>query len=196
MMPLSFPKHLKSVAVVVGVMAGSTALAYALWSQPLRDAEVALAAGNRDAALAGYARAEERFRRFPLAQRVLPREYALSISNQLALLYQSENHDAVLAKAEEAPPRAAPRFWAGSALFALASAEAKADVRVVLLSRAQAEFKQALEQSPEDWDTKYNYEVTGRLAEALRAKPVDEPDTLMQLVRPQQKQPKVVRKRG
>lgn len=195
-MPLSFLKHLKSVAVVVAVMAGTAALAYALWSKPLLDAEVALAAGNRDAALAAYARAEERFKRFPVAQRVLPRDYALSVSNQLALLYRSGNHDAVIAKAEEAPPRAAPRFWAGSALFALASAEAKSDVRVVLLSRAQAEFKQALEQSPDDWDTKYNYEVTGKLVEALRKKPVDEPDTLMQLVRPQQKQPKAVRKRG
>ena len=195
-MPSSFLKHLKSVAVLVAVMAGSAALAYALWSKPLRDAEVALAAGNRDAALAHYVRAEERFKRFPIAQRLLPREYALSVSNQLALLYRSGDHDAVIAKAEEAPPRATPRFWAGSALFALASAEAKSDVRVVLLSRAQAEFKQALEQSPDDWDTKYNYEVTGKLVAALRKKPEVEPDTLMQLVRPQQKQPKAVRKRG
>lgn len=196
MMPSPFLTHLKSAAVVMALLAGTGALAYALWSKPLLDAEEALAAGHRELALAAYGRAEDRFKRFPVAQRLLPRDYALSVSNQLALLYGSGDHDGVLAKAEAAPPRAAPRFWAGSSLFALASAEARPDVRVVLLSRAQAEFKQALEQSPDDWDTKYNYEVTGRLVEALRKKPVEEPDTLMQLVRPQQKQPKAVRKRG
>lgn len=196
MMPLPLLKHFKSVAVILAVMAGTAALAYALWSKPLLDAEASLAAGNRDGALAAYARAEERFKRFPVAQRVLPRDYALSVTNQLALLYRNGNHDAVIAKAEEAPPGATPRVWAGSALFALASAEARSDARVVLLSRAQAEFRQALEQSPDDWDTKYNYEVTAKLVDALRKKPVVEPDTLMQLVRPQQKQPKAVRKRG
>lgn len=189
-------KQLTTLALVLALLLGSVAVAYAYWSRPLLDAEAALAAADHDAALAAYAAAEARFRRIPLVQQVLPHDYARAVYNQLAVLHQIGDYDGVIAKAENAPAGAMPRFWMGSALFSLASAEEKPEARLVLLSRAEGEFKAALEASPDDWDTKFNYEVTARLAEELRKKPSNEPDSLMQLLRPQQRQPRPVRKRG
>ena len=189
-------KHVAAVSSVLALLIGGAALAYAGWVRPLRDADAALAINDRDRAVAAYARAEGRFRWFPLSQHVLPRDYTRAVYNQLALLYESGDFDAVIAKAETAPVGAAPRFWTGCALFSLASAEKKPEVRLVWLTRAEGEFKQALEAAPDDWDAKYNYEVTARLVEQLRKKPTAEPETLMQLLRPQQKQPRPVRKAG
>jgi len=53
------------------------------------------------------------------------------------------------------------------------------------LTRAQQEFRQALESSPEDWDAKFNYELAGRLAAQLRTAPKREPSTILKLLRPQ-----------
>lgn len=189
-------RQIGSVAVILSLIGGCAALAYAAWLEPLSRADAALAAADPDEAVAAYTEADARFRRVPLLQRVLADDHARAVHNQLALLYESGDYDGVITKSEGAPPGATPRFWAGCALFALASREEKPEVRLVLLSRAEGEFKQALEASPDDWDAKFNYEVTARLVEELRKTPTTEPDTLMHLLRPQQKQPKAVRKRG
>jgi hypothetical protein len=189
-------RRVSGVAAVLALLVGVVALAYRGWAGPLLVADQALAVNDVDAALTAYAQAEGRFRWLPVSQHVLPQDYARVIRNQLALLYEREEYDAVIAKAETAPVGAAPRFWTGCALFSLASAEQKPEARLVWLTRAEGEFKQALEAAPDDWDAKYNYEITARLAEQLRKRDSSEPDTLMQLLRPQQKQPKAVRKSG
>jgi hypothetical protein len=189
-------KHLTITALVLALLGGGLAVAYARWSRPSLDAETALAAGDYDGALAGYAAAEARFRRLPLAQHLLPGDYARAVYNQLALLHEIGDYDGVIAKAETAPVGAMPRFWTGTALFSLASGDARPETRLVWLSRAESEFKAALEAAPDEWDTKFNYEVTALLVEELRKKPSSEPDSLMQLLQSKQKQPRVVRKRG
>jgi hypothetical protein len=189
-------RNLAALTLVLALLIGCTALAYAWWCRPLLAADSALAAGDIDGALAAYARAESRFRRLTVTQYLLADDYARAIHNQLALLHETAQYEAVIAKGENAPLDASPRFWTGCALFSLAAAESKPEVRLVWLSRAESEFKQALEASPDDWDAKYNYEVTSRLVEQLRKQPADEPDTLMQLLRPQQRGPRAVRKRG
>jgi hypothetical protein len=189
-------KGLTGVAAVFALLVGGGALAYAAWSRPLLIGDAALAANDADGALAAYARAEARFRWLPIAQSILPRDYERAVYNQLALLYQNGDYDGVIAMAEAAPAGAAPRFWSGCALFSLAATDAKPEARLVWLTRAEGEFKQALEAAPDDWDAKYNYEITARMVAQLRTKSPDEPETLMQLLRPQQKQLKPVRKSG
>ena len=189
-------KDLTGVAAVFALLVGSGALAYATWSRPLLIGDAALTANDVEGALAAYARAEGRFRWLPIAQHILPRDYERAVYNQLALLYQRGDYDAVIAKGEAAPAGAAPRFWTGCALFSLAATEGKPEARLVWLTRAEGEFKQALEAAPDDWDAKYNYEITARVAAQLRTKPPEEAETLMQLLRPQQKQLKPVRKSG
>jgi hypothetical protein len=147
-------------------------------------------------ALALFATAEARFRRFGLAQQVFSREHARAVYNQLALLFQAGEYDAVLEKAATAPLGAAPRFWSGSALFARAMAKSKPEERLVWLTRAEDEFRQALAAKPDDWDTKYNYELAARLAAELRKEPKKKPDSLMQLLRPQPQQGRPARRVG
>lgn len=162
----------------------------------MADADRALAAGNAQAALAAYSVAENRFGRFLVTRQVFASEYNRAVYNQLALLYAAGDYDAVLEKSAAAPDAAAPRFWSGSALLTRAIAEKKPEARLVLLSRAEEELKQALQAAPADWDTKVNYEIAARLAAQLRRQPSKMADPLMQLLRPQPMQGAPTRKVG
>ena len=46
------------------------------------------------------------------------------------------------------------------------------------------EFRKAIEATPDDWDTKYDFELTSQLAAGLRKQPKMPPRQLMQLLRP------------
>jgi hypothetical protein len=64
------------------------------------------------------------------------------------------------------------------------------------LSRAEDEFRKAIEAAPDDWDTKYDFELTTRLAAELRKQPNTPPKQLMQLLRPPTAGQKAPRKVG
>ena len=68
-----------------------------------------------------------------------------------------------------------------------ARAEKNPEARLGWLSRSEEEFRRAVEAAPDDWDTKFDYELTGRLAAELRKQPKNPPNQLMQLLRPQPK---------
>jgi hypothetical protein len=189
-------RSVTTLALVFAVLLGLGVIAYARLARPLTEAEEALARDEPDRALAAYADAEARIKRFPFFERIFAKDYARATYNQMALLYRQGAYDAVLAKAESSPESASPRFWTGCALFSLAMAEETPEARLVGLSRAEEEFKRALDASPDDWDTKYNYEVTARLAAELRRQPKLEPDTLLQLLRPEPKQSQPTRRTG
>src|SRR5206468_12989245 len=80
-----------------------------------------------------------------------------------------------------------PHCWAGSAFYDTARAEKNPEARLGWLSRSEEEFRRAVEAAPDDWDTKFDYELTGRLAAELRKQPKNPPNQLMQLLRPQPK---------
>ena len=61
------------------------------------------------------------------------------------------------------------------------------DPRLGWLTRAEDEFRRALEAEPADWDTKYDFELVTKLAAELRRQPKTPPNQLMQLLRPQPK---------
>jgi tetratricopeptide (TPR) repeat protein len=184
-MGFSRAKPLTVFVLMVALLAGCGAVAYARWTKPLLDAERALAAGQREAALDAYAAAERRLGRFRLVQYAFAAQYSSSVYNQLALLYDAGKYDAVLEKATTAPPGAAPHFWSGVVLLARAVAEKNPDARLVGLSRAEDALRQALQASPDDWDTKFNYEIAARLAAEMRREPRKKTDTPLQLLRPQ-----------
>src|SRR5439155_27094197 len=77
--------------------------------------------------------------------------------------------------------------WAGCAFFDKARAEENAEARLGWLSRAEEEFRRAVEAAPDDWDTTFNFELTTRLAAELRKQPKTPPNQLMQLLRPEPK---------
>lgn len=184
---------------VGALIAGAALMAYGEWSRPLVDAERAIAIHDSESALRAYAASVARYRERTPMQQVLRDDYARAAQNQLATLYRTGQHEALIETAASAPAEAAPHFWAGCAMFALSLREDGAEGQLQWLTRAQDEFKLALTAEPEDWDTKYNYELSGRLVAALRRppKPGDKP-TAIKLLRPEgpPQQRQAVRKVG
>jgi tetratricopeptide (TPR) repeat protein len=195
-MPFSRFTPIPALLLVLAFVAGCAAVGYAVWAKPLLDADRALAAGQRDAALEQYAAAEKRFGRFRLVQYVFAREHAASIYNQLAILYSAGNYEAVLEKAGMAPAASAPHFWSGLVLLSRAIPETDPDTQLAGLSRAEEELKQALQATPDDWDTKFNFELAARLAAELRRQPKKKIDEPLRLLRPQPTPPRPTRKAG
>jgi tetratricopeptide (TPR) repeat protein len=177
----------KSVAavMVLALIAGGAALVYARWTAPVADGDRALADGRLAQALAAYARAEARFDRVAAARQFFAPDYDRVVANQLWILYRLERYDDAIEKADRAPEGAMPHFWSGCAFFAKGRAEESPEARLGWMSRAEEELRQAVAASPDDWDTKYDFELVTRLAAALRKQPKTPPNQLMQLLRPQ-----------
>ena len=180
-------KSFASGATVLALLVGGAALAYARWTEPVADADRAIADGQLERALAASARAEARFDRLGVAKPLFAADYDRLVGNQLWALYRLERYDDTIEKADRAPEGALPHFWSGCAFFAKARAEEKPEARLGWMSRAEEELRRAVEASPDDWDTKYDFELVTRLAAELRKQPKTPPNQLMQLLRPQPK---------
>jgi tetratricopeptide (TPR) repeat protein len=176
-----------AAATVLALVAGSSALAYARWTRPSADGDAALADGRYEEALASYARAETRFDRLAAAKEFFAADYSHVMANQLWLLYRLQRYDETIDKAQRAPEGALPHFWSGCAFFEKARAEEKSEPRLAWLARAEEELRHAVEAAPDDWDTKFDFEMVMRLAAELRKQPKTPPNQLMQLLRPQPK---------
>jgi tetratricopeptide (TPR) repeat protein len=177
-------KAFGTLVVVLMLACGAGLLGYARWSRVIVEADAALAADRLEEALAAYEQAELRFDRTPAARQLLAREYNRLASNHMWVLYRLGRYDDTIDAAERAPLEAGPHFWSGSAFFQKARTEEKPETRLGWLARAEDEFRKAVEASPDDWDTKFNYELTARLAAALRKNPKAPPSQMMQLLRP------------
>jgi tetratricopeptide (TPR) repeat protein len=176
-----------AAAMVLMLLAGGAALAYARWMRPVADGDAALADGRYEQALASYAEAEGRFDRWAAAREVFAGDYGHVMANQLWVLHHLQRYDETIDTAQRAPERAMAHFWSGSAFFEKARAEAQPDPRLGWLTRAEEEFRRAVEAAPADWDTKYDFELVTKLAAELRREPKTPPNQLMQLLRPQPK---------
>jgi len=173
-----------STLVVLLLVTGVAFMGYARWTQSIDDADAALAGGRLEQAIAGYKAAEARFDAIPAMRQAAAGDYNRAVANHLTALYRLKRYDEVIDLAQKAPLEAQPHFWSGVALFQKASVEEKADARLGWLSRAEDEFRKAVEAAPDDWDTKFNFELTTRLAAELRKQPNAPPKQLMQLLRP------------
>lgn len=166
---------------------GVVLLVISIWLHPASQAERAAAQQNYEQALTYYAVAENRFKHIGIARQLLPASYNAVVTNQLRILYRLDELDKLLEMAAAHPGNAAARYWSGSALFAKAVAQTEKEAQIAWLGRAREEFRSALELVPEDWDTKYNYELTERLLAELRDKPTP-PDQILELLRPNPKE--------
>jgi tetratricopeptide (TPR) repeat protein len=176
-----------AAAMVLMLLAGCSAIAYARWMRPVADGDAALAAGRYEPALASYADAEARFDRFAAAKELFAGDYGHVMANQLWVLHRLQRYDETIDQAQRAPESALPHFWSGCAFFEKARLEQKPDPRLGWLTRAEEEFRRAVEAAPDDWDTKYDFELVTKLAAELRKQPKTPPNQLMQLLRPQPK---------
>src|SRR5712692_812688 len=155
----SATKTVGSAAMVLLLVAGAAALAYARWTRPIAEADAALAGGEYARALADYAAAEARFDRVGPAKQAFTSEYNRVVANQLWALYQLGRYDEAIDKADRAPEGANPHFWAGAAFFDKARSEHNADARLGWLTRAEEEFRRAVQAAPGDWDAKFDFEL-------------------------------------
>lgn len=182
-----FLKSLASVAMVLVLLAGAGALIYARWAAPIAEGDRAIEEGQLGRALNAYGRAEGRFDRVGPSKQLFTSDYERVIENQLWALYRLGRYDEVIEKADRSPGGAMPHFWSGCALFEKAREEEKPEARLGWMSRAEEELRQAADATPDDWDTKYDFELVTRLAAELRKQPKTPPNQLMQLLRPQPK---------
>lgn len=166
---------------------GIILLAVSLWLRPVRVAEQAALQQDYARALEYYAIAESRFGRIGIARQLFPGTYDAVITNQFRILYRLDELDGLLEMAAAHTSHAAARFWSGSALFAKAVAQTEKEAQIAWLGRAREEFRSALQLAPDDWDTKYNYELTERLLAELRDKP-SPPEQILELLRPKPKE--------
>lgn len=177
-------RHIGTLLALLLLLLGAAALGYSRWSRPIVEGDAALAAGQYEAAIASYVVAEARFDKLPSTRELFAKDYHHAASNHLFALYRLGRFDATIEQAEKSPEEALPHFWAGCAFFEKAKAEEETDSALAMLTRAEEELKQAVAATPDDWDTKYDYELTTRLASALRKEPKTPPKQMMQLLRP------------
>lgn len=189
-------RALGSAVVVLLLAAGFALMGYARWTAALSDADAALAAGRLEPAIAGYQTAEARFDLVPAVRELVSAEYVRAVTNHLWALYRLRRYDDVIDLAQKAPPESSPHFWSACAFFQKASVEEKPEARLGWLSRAEEEFRKAVEEAPDDWDTKYDFELTTRLSAELRKQPNTPPKQLMQLLRPPTPGSKTPRRTG
>jgi tetratricopeptide (TPR) repeat protein len=177
----------RATVMIVLLLAGVAALAYVRSTRSITEADRALAAGQWETALAAYQGAERQFDRISALKPVVASDYNRVVGNELWLLYRLQRYDEAIEKAERAPEMASPHRWSGLALFAKSRAETNPQGQLGWLTRSEEELRRAVEAAPNDWDTKYDFELVTRLAAELRKQPKTPPNQLMQLLRPQPK---------
>lgn len=170
---------------VLALLFGVGLMALSAWSRPLAQGREAADAGRLEQALEHYAAGEARFERVPVMKQILPAAYHGSVANQFWLRYQLQRYDDLLERAATSPSIAPVHFWTGAALFAKGRDEEDPEIRLGWLGRSAEEFRKALERTPDDWDSKYNYELTSRLVNELRKQPKTPPKQMLQLLRPE-----------
>ena len=166
------------------LLLGGGALGYARWTRAITEGDAAIAAGDYNAALTSYARAESHFEQLPAMRQLFKDDYSHVVSNHLWALYRLGRYDAAIEQAAQSPEEAAPHFWAGCAYFEKAKSEEQTDAVLAWLTRSEEELRKAVEAAPNDWDTKYDFELATRLAAAMRKEPKTPPKQMMQLLRP------------
>lgn len=184
--------------MVLALIAGAVLLGAAAWLQPVLDAQAARDRGDAGIALEQYRIGEDRLARVPMGGQLLRSVQEAVQANQYRLLYERKEHDELIEKAEASAPTAESHFWTGCAFFQKALAENKnPDTRLGWFRRSEEEFRQALELNPEDWDSKFNYELTRRLLMQMRKEPRLAPPELRKFLRPEpDKQQQPTRRTG
>jgi tetratricopeptide (TPR) repeat protein len=150
-------------------------LAYANWLTGIAGGNQALSSGDAAGARQMYDAAARRIGLLPLPGKFLPDGYRELVFNRVRALY-AEDRDDALTRFLEAEAAVTPRladdaeyhFWLGNVQFRKAVAQKEKQQTQSGLQQAVESYRLALAASPDDWDIKYNYELSARLLEGLR----------------------------
>ena len=176
MRPLAHQIAVVTVALMV-LLVSLSLLSYAQWVRGIAVGDRALQNQDLAAAEAAYTAAVTRAEHIPLPSIFLRSRYRTLVFNRARLFDARHNYDALArwleAAASHSPAIAAApeyHFWTGVVEYEKAiDLKDKRAVREGL-QRASEDFRLALESDPNDWDTKYNYELTARLLERMQNK--------------------------
>ena len=186
-----------TLVAVVTIAVGLSLLLVAWWLGPIAVAERAVAHGDLERAAQQYGVSRRRLDRTLFAKSLFPGLADLVTGNELSLQYGLRRYDRVLEATTGPGVVPGPAwFWAGCALFDRALVQADPDARLGMMSEAQQAFRRALELTPGDWDTKFNYEMTGRLLRILQEQPQVSAEDIIRLLRERGLQPRGGRRTG
>ena len=171
------------VGCLLLLIVGALCLGASWWLRPIAEAEQAMRDGAAERAVERYGAAQARFDRVPIAKSIFSGTYDLVIASELSLLYSLQRYDEVIEKAGAEEANAAAPFWEGCALFDKGLMEEKPEARIGWISEAHQEFRRALDLASNDWDTKFNYELTGKLIGGLQKQPQTPSQDMMKLLR-------------
>jgi tetratricopeptide (TPR) repeat protein len=126
--------------------------------------------GELETAAAVFELAETPFRTVPWLSRILKNDYEKLIFDQAKVLFVQDDPEVIFEKFEEAV-RNSPTikdqgefaFWMGNLLIRRAVASQDGEEALRYLKSALAEYQRGLAVAPEDWDLKYNYELTKQI---------------------------------
>jgi hypothetical protein len=172
-------------AATSAVALGLLLLWLARWVSPLAAADAAVREGRLTDGLNEFKSVESRLSRVPALQQLAPALLGSVQANQVRLLYEMQRYDEAIEKAGASTSVHGTHFWSGCAMFARGSGEERAGERLEWLQRAEDQFRSALTVAPNDWDTKFNYELTRSLLSRLREEPETPRRLLFELLRPQ-----------
>ncbi len=181
-----FAGHILLLAATgVILIASVVLLGYADWLRGIAGANKALAAGDSGTARQMYDTAARRIGVVPLAGELLPAGYRQLVFNRVRVFY-AENRDEELIHFLEGAVALTPHlaedaeyhFWLGNVQFRRAIAQKEKQQTQSGLQQAAESYRRALAASPDDWDIKYNYELSSRLLERLRKGKDDELEKL------------------
>ena len=178
------------VVAAATIAIGLLLVCAAWWLRPIAAAERALVSGDLDRAVQQYTVGRRRLEWIPYGQRLFPGLDELVRANQLSLQYALRQYDRILEEAGAKTVRGPASFWAGCALFDRALVEIDPEIRVKLMAEAHQSFRRALELAPDDWDSKFNYEVTGRFLNVLQDQPRLPTQDIIKILRERGPQPR------
>jgi tetratricopeptide (TPR) repeat protein len=126
--------------------------------------------GDFEAALVHLEAAGNPLEKVPWLPWALKEDYQAIVFNQIGILYQAGEYEKVVEKLEQAAREAsfmsetaAHSFWLGNVLVRRAVANPDPEEAAQGLQSAVAEYQKGLDAHPEDWDLKYNFELTKQI---------------------------------
>ncbi len=163
-------------AAAILVLAVSLLLvSYARWLRGISAGNRELAGGDYAAAAKAYDAASQRLTRFPWVRTLGGPGYRQLVFNHARALYAAKQDDGLMQMLEN-EGRSAPfltedrefYFWTGNVQFRHAIAQKDKQTVQAGLQQAADAYRRALAAAPDDWDIKYNYELTVNLLASMR----------------------------
>lgn len=165
-------KRLKFISLMVVLIVSLPLLYYWLWLRRFYHANEAFQRGNYQQAKDSYQAAEAILESFQFLKQLpkLKGDYQRVVLNQVKILYAEGRYDEVLKKLEDSLKKAkyldfSPEFhfWVANALFRKAISKEELDEVMEGTQLAMDRYLKALKLAPQDWDLKYNYELTKKM---------------------------------